>query len=205
LILDLSNNELQAEDLLPLTAFIKKCPIIYQLDLRDNLLSTGHGPSQPLVALFEIVSPLSHLYLSNTAFNSASAECISPMLHKNPCLMHLDLRNNALTEAGALSLIKAVGYQHAPDQWHLNTVLTAVRLQNNKFSMSDRIGREIVILQKALDADHSKKNGDAGESYSELGPYVLQVDGINVGQMALHELVIFYQNAFSKNASAERL
>lgn len=202
LILDLSNNELQAEDLLPLTAFIKKSPVIYQLDLRDNFLCKGEAPSLPLVALFELVSPLSHLYLSNTAFNSASAAYISPMLHKNPCLMHLDLRNNRLTEAGALALIKAVGYQHAHDQWHMNTVLTAVRLQNNKFSMSDRIGRGIVELQKALDAVHSKKNGDA---YPELSPYVLQVDGINVGQMALHELVNFYKDAFSKSAGAERL
>lgn len=116
--------------------------------------------------------------------------------------MHLDLRNNRLTEAGVLALIKAVGYQHAPNQWHINTVLTAVRLQNNKFSMTEKIGRGIVELQKALDTDHRKINGDA---YSELGPYVLQVDGVNMGQMALHELVNFYQEVFSKNAAAERL
>ena len=202
LILDLSNNELQAEDLLPLTAFIKKSPIIYQLDLRDNFLSPGERPSLPLVALFELTSPMSHLYLSNTAFNNASAECISPMLHKNPCLMHLDLRNNALTETGALSLIKAVGYQHAPDQWHTNTVLTAVRLQNNKFSPNDSISQVIVELQNILDADRNEKNRDAD---SELDAYVLQVDAVNLGNIALNQLVIFYQEEFSKNSRHEQL
>lgn len=202
LILDLSNNELRTDDLLPLLAFIKKSPIIYQLDLRNNFLCDGEEASLPLVALCKLVSPLSHLYLSNTAFNDASARCIAPILNKNPCLMHLDLRYNTLTEAGALSVIKAVGYQTASGQWQVNRVLTAVRLQKNNFVMSDTISRAIVELQSALDGDHKPGNDD---SISEVGVYVVQVDDINFAHAALNQLTIFYQEIFSKNASAESL
>lgn len=202
LILDLSNNELRTDDLLPLLAFIKKSPIIYQLDLRNNFLCEGEEASLPLAALCKFVSPLSHLYLSNTGFNDASAHCIASILNKNPCLMHLDLRNNALTEAGTLSVIKAIGYQTASGQWEVNRVLTAVRLQKNNFMMNETISQAIIELQNVLDADCKPKNDDP---FSEMGVYVVQVDDVDLAHTALNQLIIFYQEMFAKNAIAESL
>jgi frataxin-like iron-binding protein CyaY len=77
-----------------------------------------------------------------------------------------------------------------------------VRLQNNKFSPSDSISQVIVELQNILDADRNEKNRDAD---SELDSYVLQVDAVNVGNIALNQLVIFYQEEFSKNSRHEQL
>lgn len=116
--------------------------------------------------------------------------------------MHLDLRNNALTEAGTLSVIKAVGYQTDSGQWQVNRVLTAVRLQKNNFMMNDTISQAIIELQNVLDADCKPKNDDP---FSEMGVYVVQVDDVDLAHTALNQLIIFYQEIFAKNAIAESL
>jgi hypothetical protein len=205
LILDVSNNQLQAEDLLPLTAFIKKSPIIYQLNLSENLLCAGKSPCLPLLALFELRSPLSHLYLSNTGFNDASAQTICVSLRKNPCLMHLDLRNNVLTEAGALAMISAVGFEHTPDQWHVNDMLTALRMQKNNFSMTQKISRAITCIQSIIDQNQAlPETSTDSEQDSDLIDYVIQVDGISAA-IVLDAMVSFYQESFTRFATHQRL
>ena len=132
-MLDLSNNQMEDADLLPLLEFIKTKPIIYQLNLDQNPLCTGNQPSLALPELFQIMTPLSHLYLRKTGFNDATALLVHEALAKHPCLVALDLRSNALAEAGALPLIKAVGFEKQDGEIHANTTLQALRLQNNHF------------------------------------------------------------------------
>lgn len=138
-MLDRSNNKLEDADLMPLLEFIKSKPIIYQLNLDQNRLCTGNQPSLSLHVLFQIMTPLSHLYLRKTGFNDATALSVHEALAQHPCLVALDLRSNALTEAGALPLIKAVGSEKQDGEIHANTTLQALRLQNNDFGNGNNL------------------------------------------------------------------
>ena len=126
IILDLSMNGLRDADLGTLLEFMKVKPIIYQLNLDQNPLCSGDQASETLVELFQLSTPISHLYLNKTGLNDATAFAMSESLGKHPCLTHLDLRSNVLTAVGALALIDAVDTK-------AHGVLNVVRLQNNKF------------------------------------------------------------------------
>lgn len=66
IILDLSMNGLRDADLRPLLEFMKVKPIIYQLNLNQNPLCSGERASEILVELFQLSTPISHLYLNQT-------------------------------------------------------------------------------------------------------------------------------------------
>ena len=137
LILNLSMNGLRDTDLRPLLEFMKIKPTIYQLNLEGNPLCTGNQLSEEIIQLFQISSPISHLYLNKTGFNDATALGLRDVLGKHLCLTHLDLRSNALSEVGATALMDAAGSASADGTTQTNGVLQAVRLQNNKFETAE--------------------------------------------------------------------
>lgn len=154
-ILDLSMNRMRDTDLHPLLAFMKIKPIIYQLNLDGNPLCTGNQASAVLPELFQLKTPLSHLYMKETGFNDATALAIRDALAEHPCLQHLDLRSNTLTEAGALPVIHAVGSERQDGVIHANTSLRGVRLQNNLFKndvvLNDAVNQALCCWKKAME------------------------------------------------------
>lgn len=146
LILNLSMNGLRDSDLLPLLEFMKIKPIIYQLNLDGNPLSKGSQLSEEIIQLFQISSPISHLYLNQTGFNDATALGLRDVLGKHPCLTHLDLRSNALSEVGTKALMDATVPASTEGVAQANGVLQTVRLQNNKFKTAEVIALAASVL-----------------------------------------------------------
>lgn len=175
-MLDLSNNNLEDADLLPLVDFIKMKPIIYQLNLDQNPLCTGDQPPLALPQLFDLVSPLSRLYLRKTGFNDAAALACSGGLAKHPCLVEVDLRSNALNEAGALPLIEAVGSKKSDGSIHVNTTLEALRLQNNLFGDGERMVTIVKLAQGLWEKAKLAKPDFIDESHYD----VVQLEDVNI-------------------------
>ncbi len=175
-MLDLSNNRLEDADLLPLIEFIKAKPIIYQLNLDENRLCTGNQPSLALPELFQIMTPLSHLYLRQTGFNDATALSVHEALGQHPCLVALDLRSNALTAAGALPLIKAVGSKQQDGSIQVNTTLQALRLQNNHFGN----GKSLAAATLQAELIWRKEMCAKPDFFDEIYPEVVQLEEINI-------------------------
>ena len=137
LILDISNNGLHGTDLGPLLEFIKRKPLIYQLNLDGNPLCTGNQVTEEVVALFQLSTPISHLYLKQTGVNDATAIKLSEALGQCSCLKLLDLRANGLTAVGAQALVAAVGSILEEDALHAHSVLQAILLQANNFRKTE--------------------------------------------------------------------
>lgn len=188
-VLDLSSNNLEDADLLPLVDFIKTKPIIYQLNLDENPLCTGNQPPLALPQLFEIDTPLSHLYLRKTGFNDAAASACSVGLEKHPCLVAVDLRSNALTEAGALPLIEAVGSKKPDGSIHVNTTLHALRLQNNHFGSGKNLVVKVNLAQRLWENAMLAKTEFFDEVYSDV--------------VQLKEIDIFSAGYFSRDFKKE--
>ncbi len=140
MIVNLSGNNLTAEDLKPLIVFMADHPAIYQLDLSNNLFCIDDHPSQELEELFSVLGPVSHLYLNNTGLNDSTTAAVEGHI-KNSCLMHLDLRLNQLSENGCMSILNAIASTATPTEDlpteaiynFIHPYLRAVRLQNNNF------------------------------------------------------------------------
>lgn len=196
-MLDLSNNRLEDADLLPLIEFFKSKPIIYQLNLDGNRLCTGNQPSLALPELFKIMTPLSHLYLRQTGFNDATALSVHEALAQHPCLIAIDLRSNALTDAGALPLIKAVGSKQQDGSIHANTTLQALRLQNNHF-----FNRKI-LADASTQAEFIRRQSTLAkpDSFDEVYPDVVQLEEATIYSAIYFDLVALKKQHIANQAA----
>lgn len=73
IVLEASDNQLGSDDLKPLLDYMATSPRIYRLDLSGNPVCTGQGRAAELLQLFNFAGPLTHLNLSGTGFNDATA------------------------------------------------------------------------------------------------------------------------------------
>jgi hypothetical protein len=200
-VLDASDNNLGPGDVRQLLNFMKANPCIVQLNLDGNPLCDSNKISSPIVELFHNPSPLSHLYLNHINLNSETASEISKPLATNPCLRHLDLRNNRLTEDAALDLIGAVATMDSTGEVHTNTVLAALRLQKNIYgNPNEKIFSAIEVAHRIV----AKTRQDYVEHAVEYD-YVVQVDGVTGGISQFKSMQDAYQNSFRNKAKAEKL
>jgi len=202
-VLDASDNGLLAEDLQLLVHFIDQYRCIYRLDLSNNPLCMDKDVCMPIVELFHTPSPLSHLYLENTGFNDQTASWISESLANNPCLQHLDLRSNDLSDVGVLDLIEAVGVNDPQtNKVHVNTVMKTLRLQANHYGHHNAVIFESVMQAHLLVARHFNPQFDLEND--EL-PFLIQVDGVGGGVSGFSAMHDVYESHFERTAKAEKL
>ncbi len=114
LVLDLSGNGLRGEDLHALARQMRARPAVFQLNLADNPLCSGEGCSHGVVDLLSALGPVTHLNLSKTQMNDATAVASKPFIVAAPFLRVLDLRDNALHHEGLFAVIDTVGEMLAP-------------------------------------------------------------------------------------------
>jgi hypothetical protein len=159
-ILDLSSSGIGPAELNQLVDVMEKCPMIYHLDLRKNMLCEGDEPSPALIRLFENLGPISHLYLEQTGFNDNTAVGIQDVLERNRCLRYLDLQSNRLTENGVITIIDAVvpvvNEACSPDDF----VLSKVKLENNPYTRSERVNH--AFHNAVARCEVWDKDGDSG-------------------------------------------
>jgi len=159
-ILDLSSSGIGPAELNQLVDVMEKCPMIYHLDLRKNMLCEGDEPSPALIRLFENLGPISHLYLEQTGFNDNTAVGIQDALERNRCLRYLDLQSNRLTENGVITIIDAVvpvvNEACSPDDF----VLSKVKLENNPCTRSERVNH--AFHNAVARCEVWDKDGDSG-------------------------------------------
>ena len=201
-VLNASRNDLQPDDMLFLLNIIKNNPCIYHLDLSDNPLCQGQQVCKPIVELFHTPSPLSHLYLAGTGLNDATACQISQPLATNPCLQHLDLRNNLLFEIGALALINALATTSKTDEIHTNTVLRALRLQENHYGNNNQKVCSAILQAHLLVA---KAGNPKFDPLNDDLTFIVQIDGVGHGLNNFRFEQIAWKLHFEKIANAERL
>ncbi len=201
-VLNASRNDLQPDDLLFLLKIIKNNPCIYHLDLSDNPLCQGQQECKPMVELFHTPSPLSHLYLMGTGLNDATACQISQLLTSNPCLQYLDLRNNFLFETGAIALINALATTSTTGVVHINTMLRALRLQDNHYGNNNPKVCTAVIKTHLRIAQAIKPSFDILDD--DL-PFIVQTDGVGNGFNNFKFEQVAWKLHFEKIANAERL
>lgn len=139
-------NRLRPCDVGALVDIMKRNAVVYRLDLSDNLLCRDEEPCLPLVELFQVVGPTSHVYLSDCGINGETARRIADALPVNPCITHLDLRRNAIDETAVVRLAQAAARTSS---------LAALRLQGNEFDEDD----EDVML--AVEAANRLKSNQA--------------------------------------------
>ncbi len=197
IVLEASHNNLMPGDLGELLKIMKTNPCIVQLDLAGNPLCSGDAVSHPLVALFQLPSALSHLYLGATDFNDQTACQISGALATNPCLRHLDLRRNYIGEAGALALINALATTSTTGEVHTNTVLDAVRMQANEFK---ECMDKIFPMMEAAHQLIAKATPECDEL-----PFIIEVDGVAKNWLHAPITQSMYQQKFNAMAAAEKL
>ena len=204
LALDASGNYLQTKQLQLLLNVLKKNPCITQLDLSGNPLISDEKLCMPLLDLFDTPSPLSHLYLAVTGINDKNACAISQRLADNPCLQHLDLRNNYLSIDGAKTLIHALASMSQSGEIRTNTALKALRLQSNSYSFNDLQG----IVFSALEATHqllARANNPQFDPQRHIPVPVIQIDGIAVDSIWQTSMQHLFQHQFDANALFEKL
>ena len=201
-VLDASDNALQPNDLQLLVLQIKKNPCIMHLNLSGNLFCTDREICQPFVALFHTPSPLSHIYLRSTGLNNRTACQISKSLTNNPCLRHLDLQLNSLTQRGALALINALAFTNEAGVKQVNSAICALRLQSNNY------GNANLKIFSAIDTVHillaKARNAQRDRLTSEL-PCIVQVDGISHAFSQFNTMQKIKLRRFDQEAKAEKL
>jgi len=201
-VLDASGNALLPDDLQLLVLQMKKNPCITHLNLSGNLLCADNKICPPLVALFHTPSPLSHVYLRATGFNNRTACQISKSLTHNPCLRHLDLQLNSLTQRGALALINALAFTNKAGVKQVNSALCALRLQNNDY------GNANLKIFSAIDAVHillaKARNSQLDRLTNEL-PFIVQVDGLSHAFSKFNTMQKIKHRRFEQEAQAEKL
>lgn len=196
-VLEASHNNLTPDDLGELLKVMKTNPCIVQLDLAGNSLCSDDEVSHPMVALFQLPSPLAHLYLAATNFNDQTACQISGALATNPCLRHLDLRRNLICEAGALALINALATTRTTGEVHTNTVLETMRLQDNLFKEC------MDNIFTAMEAAHYLI-AKATPKCDEIS-YNIEVDGVDRNWLYAPISQSMQQLKFNAKAAAEKL
>lgn len=204
LALDASGNYLRSRHLQTLINVLIKNSCTTQLDLSGNPLFFGEKDYMPLLALFDTPSPLSHLYLAVTGLNDKNAYAISKLLTGNPCLQHLDLRNNYLSNDGAKALISALAFISQTGEIRTNTALKALRLQSNSYSFNDLEGS----VFSAVEATHqllARANNPQFDPQRHIPMPVIQIDGVAVDSSSLTTMQHLFQDQFDANALFEKL
>jgi hypothetical protein len=189
-ILDLSMNGMGDADLRPILDLLKHKPVIYQLNLDGNPLCKDTQPSLALIELLQIHTPISHLYLSKTGFNDATANGISEALGRHACLRHLDLRCNTMTQAGAQAIIAAAGKD--------NGSLHVVRLQKNTFQNSEAL---VSAANKAQQV-RAQAKAKAGNEHNAL---LIQLEDITIYTPNFHPESLRQQQSLAQSLENQRL
>lgn len=188
--LDLSDNCLNEQDLELLLIAMERKPVVYQLSLDNNPLCQGDQVCMPLVKLFSQLGPSSHLYLTNVGLNDATAECIQAPLANSQTLLHLDLRNNRLTEAGAITIVASV----VP-----RTCLDTLRLQGNQFGLSEAVSS--AINRAHLGIEENMNSDPTEEAY---GVEIIQI-GVMPESIQSSAMQTAEQKMYDDAALAERI
>jgi hypothetical protein len=141
-------NGLRPRDIQALVDVMNRNAVVYRLDLSENLLCMDEEPCLPLVELFRVVGPTSHVYLSDCGVNGETARQIADALPANPCITHLDLRRNAIDATAAVELAQAAG---------LCSALAALRLQGNEFDEEDD---DVTLAVEAANRLHANRSDD---------------------------------------------
>ena len=168
-ILDVSSNNLGPHELLELVRLMEEHPVIYYLDLGNNPICTDKNACFALIKLFDALGPVSRLFLNNTGFNDVTAEFVEYPLCINPCLRHLNLQNNSLTEVGISLMINAAIPGDFFDRKNNDTALVSIQLQNNTVNDWDQI---ITTIDKVF-----RRAGFYGKNFATTSPKTpLQLD-----------------------------
>lgn len=184
-------NGLRPADLQALVDIMKRSAVVYHLDLSDNLLCGNEAPCMPLVVLFHVVGPMSHVYLSNCGLNDATALRIASALPANPCIRHLDLRGNAIEGSGAVQLAQAAGQGSA---------LAAVRLQGNEFDEDDED-----VMRAVEAANRLRSPGPHPEDGSPVGLPVVETSAVDAVTVLHEPTRVLIQQLLDIAASREQL
>jgi hypothetical protein len=182
-------NGLGPSDIQALVDVMKRNAVVYRLDLADNLLCTNEEPCQPLVELFQLVGPTSHVYLSNCGVNGATARQIADALPANPCISHLDLRGNAIDKSAVVHLAQAAG----------RSSLLALRLQGNDFDEKDE------VVMRAVDAANLLRSGRPEDDEIIIRLPVVQTSVVDAITMLDESLCDLVQQLLDAAAAREQL
>lgn len=196
--LDLSGNSLTALDLELLVESLERNPVVYQLSLDNNPLCQGDQICEPLVKLFSVFAPVSHLYLSNVGLNDATAAAVEPALATSPVLQHLDLRNNRLTTAGGIAIAQGI----VP-----GTKVRTVRLQGNQFGIDEDVGKAVLRAHMKIDMQRLKEKGKEYDPTLDNDDEVeiIEIDGVRAGWFEFAALQAQFQRKFEAAALAQRI
>jgi hypothetical protein len=184
------NNGLTPYDVGALVDVMQRNAVVYRLDLSDNLLCEDEEPCLPLVELFQVVGPTSHLYLSNCGVNGATARRIAETLPANPCITHLDLRGNAIDAIAAAHLAQAAG---------LSNSLAALRLHGNEFDEDD----EEVML--AVEAANRQRSNQLDHEQIIISLPIVQTSAVDPETMMNEAMCELVQHLLDAAAAREQL
>ncbi len=199
-VLDATFNNLTADDLAALVELMKKNPCIVQLDLSNNRLCKSRDPCLPFADLFALSGSTTHLYLSDTGFNDATAAIAHNALANNPCLKRVDLRFNELTEDGAALMAAAVAHKSPYGEIHVNPALESVRLQNNRYGdYSQKMARAVQEIALIRGSYFNK------EDAPDQTLMVAEIDGTGFVYRDFFSMNTRMQQYFERVADSEKL
>ncbi|MDB5823616.1 MAG: hypothetical protein JWR21_2320 [Herminiimonas sp.] len=183
-------NGLRPRDVQVLVEIMKRNPVVYRLDLSENLLCMNEEPCLPLVELFQVVGPTSHVYLHNCGVNGGTACRIADTLSVNPCITHIDLRGNAIDAAAAIELAQAAGRSDS---------LAALRLQANEFDEDD----DDVTL--AVEAANRLRAVGSDDDEVVIRLPVVQTSAVDAETMSNESMRVLVQQLLDAAALREQL
>ena len=183
-------NRLRPCDVQALVDIMKGNAVVYRLDLSDNLLCRDEEPCLPLVELFQVVGPTSHVYLSDCGVNGETARRIADALPANPCITHLDLRRNAIDETAAVRLAQAAAR---------SSPLAALRLQGNEFDEDDE------DVMRAVAAANQLKSTQSDTDNEIISLPVVQTSAVDAETVLNESMCALVQQLLDAAASREQL
>lgn len=184
-------NRLRPSDVQALVDIMKHNAVVYRLDLSDNLLCKDEEPCLPLVELFQVVGPTSHVYLSDCGVNGETARRIANALPANPCITHLDLRRNAIDETAAVQLAQAAARTRS---------LAALRLQGNEFDEDDE---DVMLAVEA--ANRLRANQSIMDDEIIINLPVVQTSAVDAETALNESMRALVQELLDAAASLEQL
>lgn len=203
-ILNAAKTALTTEELQLLVDFMKKNPCIYRLDLSENSLGAGEKILMPMVELFKLNGPLTHLYLKSNSINTRTALLIAKELANHPCLTHVDLQLNSIRFAGKLAIIKAVGSIDENGVTHTNLALKTVRLRDFIFNDANNT-KELVSAAELANSLALTGGTDIHVITSQKQRYVVQIKEIDSSLLEFEGMKSNYHALFDQIASDKEL
>lgn len=183
-------NRLRPGDVQALVEIMKRNAVVYHLDLSDNPLCRDEEPCLPLVELFRIVGPTSHVYLVNCGVNDETARRIADALPANPCIIHLDLRRNEIDQTGVVRLAQAAARTSS---------LAALRLQGNEFDEGDEDVMHAVAAANQLKSTQSDTDNEI------ISLPLVQTRAVDADTMLNVSMCALVQQLLDAAASREQL